>query len=95
MEKKEWVENEAGSRFRFIMELEFVQCLSNPLYLQHLAITRVLYDPAFVKYIEYLQYWKRSEYAKFITYPFCLFFLENLTNKNFREKLRLFHLLPF
>lgn len=88
MEKKPWEEDESGSRSRFIMELEFVQCLSNPKYLEHLSLTRVMYDPAFTKYVEYLQYWREPEYAKFIAYPFCLFILESLCKKEFREKLR-------
>ena len=87
MDRKPWIEDEDGNRARFIKELEFVQCLCNPLYLQHLSVTGVMDDPAFVKYIEYLQYWKKPEYVKFIAYPFCLFFLESLRQAEFREKL--------
>ena len=32
--KKVWEETAEESRKRFVMELEFVQCLSNPLYIQ-------------------------------------------------------------
>ena len=39
MEKDAWVETEEEQKKRFIMELEFVQCLSNPLYLQRMSIT--------------------------------------------------------
>ena len=71
------------------MELEFVQCLSNPGYLMHLAATRLLYDPAFIRYLEYLRYWKRPEYAKFIVWPAALYFLDLLQEEDFRQKLLL------
>ena len=57
------------------MELEFVQALANPGYVLHLAATRVLFEPAFVRYLDYLQYWKQPEYAKFILWPSALRFL--------------------
>jgi mediator of RNA polymerase II transcription subunit 31 len=95
-------------RQRFVMELEFVQCLANPIYLQHLASSRLLSgarlpsipiacltardppkDEAFIKYLAYLQYWKKPEYAKFVAYPYCFFFLEQLQHAEFREKLLL------
>ena len=51
---------------RFELELEFVQALANPYYLQSLAQQNILNQPAFVNYLEYLLYWKEREYAKFI-----------------------------
>ena len=51
---------------RAIIELEFVQCLANPAYLNWLAQNRYFDDPAFVKYLAYLQYWRRPEYSKLI-----------------------------
>ncbi|CAA7059084.1 unnamed protein product [Microthlaspi erraticum] len=71
-------------RQRFLLELEFVQCLANPTYIHHLAQNRYFEDEAFIGYLKYLQYWQRPEYIKFIMYPHCLYFLELLQNPNFR-----------
>ncbi|KAI9891367.1 MAG: hypothetical protein M1814_002880 [Vezdaea aestivalis] len=54
---------------RFELELEFVQCLSNPWYLNHLATQKLFDDSAFVAYLDYLQYFTRPEYLKFLRYP--------------------------
>ncbi|THG09895.1 hypothetical protein TEA_008714 [Camellia sinensis var. sinensis] len=72
-------------RQRFLLELEFVQCLANPTYIHYLAQNRYFEDEAFIGYLKYLQYWQRPEYLKFIMYPHCLFFLELLQNANFRN----------
>ncbi|XP_073293046.1 mediator of RNA polymerase II transcription subunit 31 [Primulina huaijiensis] len=72
-------------RQRFLLELEFVQCLANPTYIHYLAQNRYFDDEAFIGYLKYLQYWQRPEYIKFIMYPHCLFFLELLQNPNFRN----------
>ncbi|KAI3471001.1 hypothetical protein Pfo_027664 [Paulownia fortunei] len=72
-------------RQRFLLELEFVQCLANPTYIHYLAQNRYFEDEAFIGYLKYLQYWQRPEYIKFIMYPHCLFFLELLQNPNFRN----------
>ncbi|KAG8487915.1 hypothetical protein CXB51_018215 [Gossypium anomalum] len=72
-------------RQRFLLELEFVQCLANPTYIHYLAQNRYFEDEAFIGYLKYLQYWQRPEYIKFIMYPHCLYFLELLQNANFRN----------
>ncbi|XP_078446325.1 SOH1 family protein [Wolffia australiana] len=72
-------------RQRFLLELEFVQCLANPTYIHYLAQNRYFEDEAFIGYLKYLQYWQKPEYVKFIMYPHCLFFLELLQNANFRN----------
>ncbi|KAL3819554.1 hypothetical protein ACJIZ3_005459 [Penstemon smallii] len=72
-------------RQRFLLELEFIQCLANPTYIHYLAQNRYFDDQAFIRYLKYLQYWQRPEYIKFIMYPHCLFFLELLQNPNFRN----------
>ncbi|KIW15304.1 hypothetical protein PV08_05349 [Exophiala spinifera] len=72
---------------RFTLELEFVLCLSNPLYLQYLAVNypHLLNKPVashnngdlensdaarFARYLEYLLgYWRKPEYAKYLTHP--------------------------
>lgn len=72
-------------RQRFLLELEFVQCLANPTYIHYLAQNRYFEDEAFIGYLKYLQYWKQPEYIKFIMYPQCLFFLDLLQNADFRN----------
>ncbi|CAD5123926.1 DgyrCDS12234 [Dimorphilus gyrociliatus] len=72
---------------RFQVELEFVQCLANPIYLNFLAQRGYLKDPSFINYLNYLKYWKKKEYAKFILYPQCLYFLELLQYESFRKEL--------
>ncbi|XP_066376629.1 mediator of RNA polymerase II transcription subunit 31-like isoform X2 [Miscanthus floridulus] len=71
---------------RFLLELEFVQCLANPTYIHYLAQNRYFEDEAFIGYLKYQKYWQQSEYMKYIMYPHCLFFLELLLqNANFRN----------
>ncbi|MFS7920952.1 putative transcription regulator SOH1 family [Helianthus anomalus] len=72
-------------RQRFLLELEFVQCLANPTYIHYLAQNRYFEDEAFIGYLKYLQYWQRPEYIKYIMYPHCLYFLELLQNASFRN----------
>ncbi|GMH29148.1 hypothetical protein Nepgr_030991 [Nepenthes gracilis] len=72
-------------RQRFLLELEFVQCLANPTYIHYLAQNRYFEDESFIGYLKYLQYWQHPEYIKFIMYPHCLFFLELLQNPSFRS----------
>ncbi|KAI0041752.1 SOH1-domain-containing protein [Auriscalpium vulgare] len=75
------------NRARFELELEFVQALANPFYLHSLAQQGVLNQPAFVNYLEYLQYWKEKDYARFILYPHALHHLELLQHEKFREEI--------
>ncbi len=56
----------AANRARFELELEFVQSLANPYYLHSLAQQGILNQPAFVNFLQYLQYWKEKDYARFI-----------------------------
>lgn len=44
-------------------------------------------DPCFVNYLKYLLYWKKPEYAKFLKYPMCLYFLDLLQSEEFRRKI--------
>jgi len=50
-----------------------------------LAQNRYLEDEKFVRFLEYLMYWKRPEYAQFIIYPHSLHFLELLQFPEFRK----------
>ncbi|CAA6673838.1 unnamed protein product [Spirodela intermedia] len=78
-------QDQDDGRQRFLLELEFVQCLANPTYIHYLAQNRYFEDEAFIGYLKYLQYWQKPEYIKFIMYPHCLFFLELLQDANFRN----------
>lgn len=78
------------------MELEFVQCLCNLHYLHcdpypDLANSGYLEDPQFLRYLEYLSYWKEDPYVKYLMYPFLSFpqalhFLTLLQNVEFRRR---------
>lgn len=70
---------------KFQSELEFVQCLANPLYLYELHTQKYFADEAFINYLEYLQYWHEPAYVRFITYPTCLVYLSLLLRPAFRE----------
>ncbi|EMD01130.1 hypothetical protein BAUCODRAFT_100879 [Baudoinia panamericana UAMH 10762] len=71
---------------RFTIELEFVQSLSNPLYLQHLAMLKYFDDAAFVAYLDYLQYWQQPQYLRYLSYPGpTLRALELLQQEQFRR----------
>ena len=59
-----------ANRERFELELEFVQALANPFYLQTLAQQNVLSKPSFINYLKYLMYWKEKEYARFVVFVF-------------------------
>lgn len=48
---------------------QFVQCLANPGYLNHLASQKYLEKPEFIAWLEYLQYWTRPPYLKYLQYP--------------------------
>lgn len=108
-------ESPEDEQTRFRVELEFVQCLANPLYLHCLSpsttythtpfscshsdvcccsrspavLARSGYfdDAAFVRYLEYLLYWKEPRYAQYIVYPHALFFLDKLQEPAFRRSL--------
>ncbi|KAK9746710.1 SOH1 [Popillia japonica] len=57
-------ETDEQQRLRFQIELEFVQCLGNPNYLNFLAQRGYFKDSTFINYLKYLLYWKEPEYAK-------------------------------
>lgn len=72
---------------RFLLDLEFVQTLANPKYLNFLAQRNYLKNPAFINYLDYLRYFKKPEYIKHIRYPQCLYFLDLLQHEQFRQEL--------
>ncbi|KAI6778925.1 uncharacterized protein J7T54_003861 [Emericellopsis cladophorae] len=75
-----------GGFTRFEIELEFVQSLANPMYLNHLASQKYLQNPQFVAYLAYLQYWSRPPYLKYLSFPGpTLRHLELLQQERFRQ----------
>ncbi|KAF2229811.1 SOH1-domain-containing protein [Viridothelium virens] len=75
-----------GGFSRFELELEFVQALSNPWYLNYLASQKYLDDPAFVAYLDYLQYFTKPQYLKYLSFPGpTLRALELLQQERFRK----------
>lgn len=73
---------------RFEEELEFVQALANPEYLHYLAQNRFFDDPAFVEYLDYLQYWRDQPYCLYIAFPHSLKMLELLQGEPFRSRMK-------
>ena len=66
------------SSFYILYQLEFVQSLASPAYLHYLATSGILYQSSFLDFLRYLRYWKQPQYAKYIMYPHCLYFLDLL-----------------
>ncbi|KAJ2785397.1 suppressor of hpr1 [Coemansia interrupta] len=73
---------------RFEVELEFVQCLANPWYINFIAQQGYFEKPEFLNFLKYLQYWKKPEYSRFIVYPHALAFLDLLQHKEFRDGMK-------
>lgn len=48
--------------------MKFVQSLSNPYYLQHLAGQKYLENEEFIAYLAYLQYFQEPRYLKYLQY---------------------------
>ena len=73
---------------RFLIELEFVQNLSNAKYLSYLAQNKYFQDPKFMEFLRYLRYFKEPEYLRHLIFPACLPFLDALIdNPRFRQEL--------
>jgi mediator of RNA polymerase II transcription subunit 31 len=84
---KEEENEEDGERKRFQIELEFVQSLANPNYLNFLAQHGYFKNPTFLNYLKYLTYWKEPEYNKYLVYPQCLALLELLLHEQFLKEI--------
>lgn len=61
-----------------LLQLEFVQSLASPAYLHYLATNGILNQKQFLDFLRYLRYWKQPQYAKYLSYPHCLYFLDLL-----------------
>eukprot|EP00457_Paulinella_chromatophora_P010931 gb/GEZN01011050.1/.p1 GENE.gb/GEZN01011050.1/~~gb/GEZN01011050.1/.p1 ORF type:complete len:157 (+),score=28.06 gb/GEZN01011050.1/:217-687(+) len=75
------------SEMRFSLELEFVEMLASPWFLQALAQQKHFDDPAFINYLHYLQYWKKPPYLKYIRHAHALYFLELVLKPEFCKQL--------
>ncbi|XP_050316031.1 mediator of RNA polymerase II transcription subunit 31 isoform X2 [Anthonomus grandis grandis] len=70
-------ETEDQQKIRFQVELEFVQCLGNPNYLNFLAQRGFMKESTFINYLKYLLYWKEPEYAKELVNAQCTKFIDD------------------
>lgn len=59
------------------------------IFLSNLVIAQRGYfkDQTFINYLKYLTYWKEPEYARYIKYPMCLYFLDLLQYEHFRREI--------
>ncbi len=74
-----------ADRTRFELELEFVQLLALPAYVQWLAQQGYLDSDPFKAYLRYLLYWRDPAYARHLLYPSALTVLELLVcSREFR-----------
>lgn len=81
------VVEESEDRKRFQIELEFVQSLANPNYLNFLAQRDMFRNEKFLNYLKYLMYWSKPEYCKYLVYPECLALLELLQHEQFLKEI--------
>ncbi|TBU06584.1 subunit 31 of mediator of RNA polymerase II transcription [Hamiltosporidium magnivora] len=76
-----------NDKHTFEKDLEFIQSLCNPQYLQHLHQTGYFFNQDFINYLKYLKYWMYEPYSKCLIYPQCLIILELVNDETFRFKL--------
>lgn len=62
---------------RFECELDFVRMLAQTDFVRYL-IDKYKDDDAFIEWMKYLQYWRRSPYIRYVNNPLSLFYLEKL-----------------
>jgi mediator of RNA polymerase II transcription subunit 31 len=77
-----------SEELRFFVEAEFVQALANIDYVVWLAKQGYFEDSAFLNFLQYLEYFKLSEYAMHLTYHRGVEVLSLLLNEKVREVLR-------
>lgn len=56
------------------------------MYVHYLAQNKYLDSPEFLAYLDYLEYWRKPENAKFLAYPNCLHILKLLHQPLFRQE---------
>lgn len=75
---------------RLLIDLEFLQNLTNFLYLHQLAQQNYFEDINFINYLKYLFYLKQSKYIYLIKFSSCFIILNELiSNKLFQKDLLL------
>ncbi|KDN50823.1 SOH1-domain-containing protein [Tilletiaria anomala UBC 951] len=75
----------AHNQHTFSVQLEFVSSLANPSYILFLSQNGYLQDSRFLRYLQNLYVtWRKPEYARFVRYPYGLYFLEALQKPEFR-----------
>eukprot|EP00929_Paragymnodinium_shiwhaense_P091989 TRINITY_DN5186_c1_g1_i1.p1 TRINITY_DN5186_c1_g1~~TRINITY_DN5186_c1_g1_i1.p1 ORF type:complete len:518 (-),score=152.75 TRINITY_DN5186_c1_g1_i1:116-1669(-) len=72
---------------RFVVELEFLQCLASPEYVHWLACQKFFEEPGFLEFLTYLRYWCSPPYVQHVVYPQSLRMLHMLGNPDFRLRL--------
>ena len=64
-------------------DMEFIQLLSNPKYIEFLIAHKFFENQNFIYYLKYLDYIRRSSLIHLIKYPICLKMLNNIQDPNF------------
>ncbi len=72
-------------KVRIEEDIEFLNMLSNPFYIEFLIENEYLEDENFLAYLKYLDYLKDDRMIKFIKYPVAFKLLENIQNVKFIE----------
>jgi mediator of RNA polymerase II transcription subunit 31 len=70
----------------FSVQLEFICSLANPSYITFISQEGYLQDKRFLRYLEHLySTWREPKMARFVRYPYGLYFLECLQRPEFRQ----------
>ncbi|OAV87433.1 hypothetical protein PTTG_29434 [Puccinia triticina 1-1 BBBD Race 1] len=69
-----------ANQVRFEEDLEFVQSLANPHFVQELTLNGALRSETMINYLEYLKYFHQPDYARFVRYPNALKILDLLNS---------------
>ncbi|CDZ96980.1 Transcriptional regulator SOH1 [Phaffia rhodozyma] len=77
-----------ANKVKFELELEMMLSLANPHYLLELSSTGYLDSEPFMNFVEYLAYWEKPEFARFIIYPNALHHRRLLLKPLFRQALK-------
>lgn len=76
--------NREFKRFRkFELDLEFVQALGDPLYIEQIVSRGYTREKEFLEYLRYLRYFKSPEFIMFVKHPEGLKYLELLQQPEF------------
>ncbi|KAH9472794.1 hypothetical protein MJO28_001344 [Puccinia striiformis f. sp. tritici] len=73
-------QDKEANQVRFEEDLEFVQSLANPHFMQELTLNGTLRSETMINYLQYLKYFHDPNYARFVRYPNALKILDLLNN---------------